>query len=108
AVLAELWMAGLVNVAQGRVLVVARPSPPSDPVWRATLQELAAQPVNYPLREWISHLARSVDATVTARLVDANLVEEVRSGPFGRRKYVPVDPTIGSSPGIMLNHMIEN
>jgi hypothetical protein len=107
AVLAELWMAGLVNMAQGRVVVVERPAPPADPVWRATLQELAAQPVNYPLREWISHLAPSLGLPVTGRLVTANLVEEVRSGPFGKRKYVPLDPTIGSSPSIMLNHKIE-
>ncbi|MEV6931072.1 GPP34 family phosphoprotein [Dactylosporangium sp. NPDC051485] len=107
-VLAELWMAGLLNVAQGRVVVVPRPSPPNDPVWQSTLRELAAQPVSYPLREWISHLARSASSGVTTRLIDANLVEEVRGGPFGRRKYVPSDPAVGSSPAIMLNHMIEN
>ncbi|HTJ34055.1 MAG TPA: GPP34 family phosphoprotein [Dactylosporangium sp.] len=107
-VLTELWLARQVNLAQGRIVVVPRSAVPNDPVWATTLQELSAQPVNYPLREWISHLAPEAPAMVTKRLVGANLVEEVRSGPFGRRKYVPLDPVIGSSPAILLNHMIEN
>jgi hypothetical protein len=71
------------------------------------VQELAAQPVSYPLREWIGHLSGSAYSAVVERLIDANLVEIVRSGPFARRKIVPFDPTIGSSPSILLHHKIE-
>jgi hypothetical protein len=107
AVLAELVMARQAVIAQGRVLVPQQTPRPADSVALMVAGEIARQPVAYPVRDWISHLVELVYEPVCQRLIAGNLVEEVRGGPFGKRKYVPKDPAIGASPAVLLYYMID-
>lgn len=106
AVLGELLMDRQVIFSQGRVLPVQSPRPPLDEVAALAVAELSRQPVAYPVRDWVTHFAELCHDPVCRRLAALQLVEQVRGGPFGRRRVVPRDPTIGSSPSVLLNYLI--
>jgi hypothetical protein len=106
AILGELLMDRQVIFAQSRVMVAAQAQSPLDEVAGLAVAELSRQPVAYPVRDWITHFAEVLYDPVCRRLAGSHLVEQVRGGPFGRRRYVPCDPTVGSSPTVLLHYLI--
>jgi hypothetical protein len=75
-------------------------------VTRIAIAEIARQPVTYPIKDWISHLAELVYEPIGQRLQAAHLVERVR-GTFGKRRWVPIDPTVGASPSVLLYYSVD-
>jgi hypothetical protein len=105
AVLGELLMDRQVIFSQSRVMLAQNAQTPLDEVAALAVTELARQPVAYPVRDWVTHFAEVFYDPVCRRLAALQLVEQVRGG-FGRKRFIPRDPTIGSSPSVLLNYLI--
>jgi hypothetical protein len=106
AILGELLMDRQVIFSQNRVLLAQSAHRPLDAVAAHAVAELSRQPVAYPVRDWVTHFAEICYEPVCRRLTSLQLVEQVRGGPFGRRRYVPRDPTVGSSPSVLLHYLV--
>ena len=106
AILGELLMDRQVIFSQSRVIPAHHARQPLDGVAARAVAELSRQPVAYPVRDWVTHFADVFYEPVCRRLAALQLVEPVRGGPFGRRRFVPRDPTIGSSPSVLLHYLI--
>src|SRR3954453_20128684 len=88
AILAELLMDRQVILSQGRLMLAAQAQAPLDDVARLVVAEVSRQPVAYPVRDWVPHFAEIVYEPVCHRLAVLQLVEQVRGGPFGKRRFV--------------------
>ncbi len=92
ALLGELILTGHLDVRQGRVTVRASAAP-EDALAHTVLDHLIGEPIDHPVRTWLSFLARTAHADVALRLRRAGHVREQMSRHRFRRtvRYVPTD-----------------
>ncbi|GAA3393328.1 hypothetical protein GCM10020369_58450 [Cryptosporangium minutisporangium] len=100
ALLAELVLAGLLDVQAGRLKLVSEEAPP-DSLMHEVLADLRANPAERDVRTWLDYLAEqeSGDASlrVAERLIRAGIVERRERRSLLRRavRYAPLDARTG-------------
>jgi len=95
--LAELVLAGAINVADGQITVADRP--PREELAAHVLGLVAGEREAHPVRDWLAYLGRTAPTQVADRLADAGyLAEAARWLPWRSRRWVPVDRDSAFSP----------
>ncbi|SFP43977.1 Golgi phosphoprotein 3 (GPP34) [Amycolatopsis arida] len=98
ALLAELVLAGGVDIENGEVVVVEN-RPPGEDVARAVFSEVAGEREVRAVREWLRYLGHHAYARVAHRLLRAGLVRSRSAGFLGRSTvYPPVDVNVAAWP----------
>jgi Golgi phosphoprotein 3 GPP34 len=98
ALLAELMLAGAAGVWRDRV-VTARRARADDDVTRSVLRQVAAEPGQHTVRDWLLFLARTAAGDVAQRLADAGYLTRVSAGLFRRGgRWAPVDADCAFAP----------
>lgn len=95
--LADLALAGAIEVIHGAVVVVGR-APADDGLAQSVCQSLADEPDRHPVRTWLQFLAHTSATDVAGRLEQAGYL--IRAGRGGRRgpRWVPVDADCAFAP----------
>lgn len=99
ALLAELMLAGLIDLRPDSAVAITR-SVPREVVTRSpVLRLVASEPWPQPVRSWLRFLAATAAQAVAQRLVEAGYLARVRSRvPWRRGLWVPVNPDWAIAP----------
>jgi len=98
AIICDLLFTGRISVNGGCPIVTGKHGRDSDRASAAVVAEIAAEPVAYPLREWIDHLRPAVVDMVVDQLAEAGLIGKIADRGLLRRtfRYPPVDLLVAS------------
>jgi Golgi phosphoprotein 3 (GPP34) len=97
ALLAELMLAGAIQITAG-VVAVAGPAPPGEALAAGVLGQVTAEQ-RHPAQEWLVFLARTAPAAVAGRLEQAGYLTPAPGWPPWRsQRPVPVDADCAFAP----------
>jgi len=105
ALLGELMFAGAIWIRADQIDFTAR-GEPADELGRQVLSMLLAEPVRYPVRDWLTVLAVTSAQDVGRRLGHAGYLTQVRSRWRGTR-WVPADPDAAFAPMIRVRAVMD-
>jgi Golgi phosphoprotein 3 (GPP34) len=95
--LGELLLAGSIALAGGGITVTRR-VPPGDAVARSVLAQVAGEPGQPPVRDWLLFLGRNAPANVAGRLAGDGYLARAAGRPWQRGRWVPVDADSAFAP----------
>ncbi|MCW6008211.1 GPP34 family phosphoprotein [Micromonospora sp. CPCC 205371] len=100
ALLGELLYSNRVWIKDDVIFPVWQAAPPDDVVSHAVLDQVKAESVRHPVRDWLAFLSGDAYGRVAGRLAGAGLVMARTSGvwPFRSVRFVPVDVKVSAWP----------
>jgi Golgi phosphoprotein 3 (GPP34) len=97
ALLADLVLAGCLNVTGGQVAVTGT-VPPDDGLAASVLGVLAGENPPRPVADWLAFLARTASGEVAGRLERAGYLVAVAARPWRAARWRPADPDCAFAP----------
>jgi Golgi phosphoprotein 3 (GPP34) len=95
--LAELLLAGCIGVASGGIGVNGR-IPPGDALAQSVLAQIAGEPGQPPVRDWLLFLGRTAARQVAERLATDGYLAWTAGRAWQRGRWVPVDADSAFAP----------
>jgi hypothetical protein len=107
ALLAELMLAGGIDLHAGQIVVTSRP-PPGDEALGSVLTVLAGEPGQHPARDWLLFLARTAPDDIAGRLEQAGYLTRAASRtPWRGGRWVPVDADCAFAPLVRVKSALD-
>ena len=107
ALLAELALAGAVNVRHDHITVVAVRRRPADGLLSRVLGQVEGEADGHPVGEWLAYLARTAPAEVAARLEACGYLARGRGLLPWRNRWVPTDRDSAFAPVLRVRAVLD-
>jgi hypothetical protein len=96
--LAELLLAGRINIAPAGVMILSR-TPPAERVARSVFETLLGEGEQHPAADWLKFLGQTSAVDVAGRLEESGYLTRIASKvPWRGDRFVPVDPDCAFAP----------
>ncbi len=105
--LAELALAGAVNVRGDDITVLAVRRRPADALLALVLGQIEGEPDAHPVGEWLAYLARTTPAEVAARLEACGYVTHDKGLLPWRNRWVPTDRDSAFAPVLRVRAVLD-
>jgi Golgi phosphoprotein 3 (GPP34) len=105
--LAELALAGAVNVRGDDITVLAVRRRPTDALLAQVLGQIEGEPDAHPVGEWLAYLARTAPAEVAARLEACGYLAQAKSLLPWRNRWVPTDRDSAFAPVLRVRAVLD-
>jgi hypothetical protein len=105
--LAELALAGAVNVRGDDIAVLAVRRRPADALLAQALGQIEGEPDAHPVGEWLAYLARTAPAEVAARLEASGYLAHDKGLLPWRNRWVPTDRDSAFAPVLRVRAVLD-
>ena len=106
--LAELALAGAVNVRRDHITVLPVRRRPADALLSRVLGQLEGEPEAHPVGEWLAYLARTAPGEVAVRLEQSGYLARAKGLlPWREGRWVPTDRDSAFAPVLRVRAVLD-